>query len=261
MTVPPKWAINIKESFEHLPRAPIVEAVIDIQARPSQPLEESAVRSHLEARLDGYAFLHSQRMFRHELKPEGDQPANQTSRDLGWKGVRFRSADEKHLVRFDRDGFGFSRLEPYVGWAQLSDEGLRLWGVYRETAQPLEIHRVGLRFINSIQLPPGELRLEEHIEPAPHAPRDLDLPFQGFLHHDKLVVPGHPYAINLIRTIQPPPSTGGRGVAVIIDIDVFTTQGFDVDETVLVGHLQAMRWLKNKVFFGSVTDKTLESLR
>jgi uncharacterized protein (TIGR04255 family) len=85
------------------------------------------------------------------------------------------------------------------------------------------------------------------------------LPFHGFMHHDVLAVPGHPYAINVIRTIQTPPNTDAS--AVILDIDVFTLQPFQFREAILEERLPEMRWLKNKVFFGSVTPKALESFK
>jgi uncharacterized protein (TIGR04255 family) len=253
--------IKIAEGFEHLPHAPIVEAVIDIRARAAQKLEESSVRSNLEPRLDGYGFLDSRKEFHGEVKLEPGKPPSQVVRDLGWKGLRFRSSDEKHIVQFNRDGFAFSRLEPYVDWEQLSGEGLRLWSIFKELAQPVEIQRIGLRYINRIQLPPGELLFEDYIQPAPVSAYDLDLPFHKFMHHDTLAVPGHPYAINMIRTIQPPASAGSSGIALILDIDVFTGQAFEPDDTLLARRLLEMRWLKNKMFFGSITQKALAMFR
>ncbi len=155
----------------------------------------------------------------------------------------------------------FSRLEPYIDWEQLSGEGLRLWAIFKELAQPVEIRRVGLRFINRIQLPPGELRFEDYIQSPPAPPGGLELPFLGFMQHDTLAVPGYPFAVNVIRTIQPPPSAGASGIALIFDIDVFTTQAFELDNSVLSHRLLEMRWLKNKVFYGSITQKALEMFR
>ena len=252
--------INIGEPFEHLPHAPIVEAVIDIRARATQKMEESSARTYLEGRLEGYGFLDSRRAFHGEVRLEGGKPS-QAVRDLGWHGVRFRSSDGRHIAQFNLDGFVFSRLEPYEKWEQLSEEALRLWNVFKELAQPGEIQRIGLRFINRIHLPPGELRVEDYIQPAPTSPHGLDLPFHGFMHHDTLAVPGHPYAVNVIRTIQPPQTADALGVALILDIDVFTNQEFELNDVLLVRRLLEMRWLKNKAFFGSITKKALEMFR
>jgi uncharacterized protein (TIGR04255 family) len=256
-------AVDIKpeEKFENLPRAPIVEAVIEIRARATNTLEESSLRSALEPRLAGYSFLDSLREFHSEVKLEGGKPLTQKVSDVGWKGVRFRSSDEKHIVQFNRDSFVFSRLEPYLTWDQLFGESQRLWAIFKAVAQPADIQRIGLRYINRIKLPPGELRFEDFIQPAPSTPRELNLPFDGFMHYDTLAVPEHPFAINVIRTVQRPSGAGDAGVALILDIDVFTTQGFDVDDAFFGQRLLEMRWLKNKVFFGSITEKSLEMFR
>lgn len=264
MTTQATVEIKIDEAFELFPKAPIVEAVIDIRARATAGFEESSVRSNLEASLNGYSFLDSRREFRHEfqLEAKGEKPPSQKLHDLGWKGVRFRSIDEKHIAQFNRDGFVFSRMEAYTDWQQLSSEGLKLWTVFKDLAQPAEIHRIGLRFINRVLLPQGELSFADYMQPAPVPPVGMELPFQGFMHHDTLAVPGHSYAITVIRTIQAPPHSGGPGVALILDIDVFTTQVFELlDDAMLLHRLKEMRWLKNKVFFGSITEKARELFR
>lgn len=122
----------------------------------------------------------------------------------------------------------------------------------------VEVHRIGLRYVNRIQLPPDDPRFEDYLAPAPAPPPGLDVPFYGFLHQDMLAVPGHPYAINVIRTMQPPGAPGVQGFGLILEIDTFTTQEFELDRTVLEDRLLEMRWLKNKLFFGSVTSTAMK---
>src|SRR5207244_403675 len=104
-----------------------------------------------EDKLEGYKFLDSQREIQIDSKFEGGMPPRQIVSDLGWRGLRFRSVDEKHIVQFNRDGFVFSRLEPYTNWVNVSRGGLRLWDMFKEMAKPVAIHRIGLRYINRIQ--------------------------------------------------------------------------------------------------------------
>lgn len=259
-TIMTKLVIDTKERFQLVPRAPIVEAVIDIRARATVTLEEGSLKPLLEAKLGGYQFLDSQQQIRiqQEVSLQGGAPSGPIISDLGWKGLRFQSADKKHIVQFNRDGFVFNRLDPYQSWEQLYEEGMRLWRMYVGLAKPIEIHRIGLRYINRIQLPPDELRFEDYLEPAPVPPKGMALPFHGFMHQDTLAIPDYPYAINVIRTMQPPPAPGVQGFGLILDIDTFTTQEFKLDEAALKLRLLEMRWLKNKVFFGSVTPKAMK---
>lgn len=253
-------SINKKEQFQHLPHAPIVEAVIDIRARPEAAFEEAILKAQLEARLSGYRFLDSMQplQIQHTVNLQAGAPVGPIICEPGWQGLRFQSRDQRHIAQFNRDGFVFSRLEPYESWEQLYTEGMRLWAIYVELARPVEVHRVGLRYVNRIQLPPDDPRFEDYLAPAPAPPPGLEVPLYGFLHQDMLAVPGHPYAINVIRTIQPPGTPGVQGFGLILDIDAFTTQGFELDGAVLEERLLEMRWLKNKLFFGSVTSTAMK---
>ncbi len=252
--------IKTDEVFEIFPKAPIAEAVIEIRARAAKDIEETKLRAHLDAVLEGYQYLDSQRMLRHEVKMEKGKQTRQAVQDLGWKGIRYRSTDEKHIVQFNRDGFVFSRLQPYINWSEFKREGVKLWRLFSDFTQPVELHRIGLRFINKIGLPVDELDFEKYIKPAPVAPSGLDLPFFNYLHQDTLAVIGHPYGINIIKTIQRP-QTETEPFAIILDIDIFTVRAFELGEEKLDTRLEEMRWLKDKVFFGSITEKTKEMFR
>ncbi len=260
------FKIDLTESFPLLAGAPIVEAVIEVRARAEAPWEERAVTEALKTGLKDYPGVLSGRAIQLTMevalaagsaKPAA--PAKQLLDDMGWRGLRCESADKRQIAQFNRDGFVFSRLAPYESWDQFQREGLRLWELHRELAQPKEAQRLGLRFINRITIPRDGLRLEDYLEAPPKAPRDIDLPFASFLHHGTLTVPGYSYGINFVQTVQPPqgPETGG----LILDIDVFTTQPLDLEKDKLERYLAEMRWLKNKIFFGSITKTVLETFK
>lgn len=261
MSLPGTVRVDLEEQFPHLPHAPIVEAVIDIRGRAEAPWEESAIRAQLTAQLPGYSQLNSHREFRHEVRIAPGQEPQQALLDLGWKGLRLQSSDKLHIAQYYRDGFVFSRLQPYESWEQLVREGMRLWKIHREIARPPEVHRLGLRFINRILLPPKDVDFEDYLKLPPKPPDRLALPFHEFFHQETLAVPGYPYAINIIRTIQPPQPPEPDRVGIILDHDVFTLEPFQVQQEMLERRLAEMRWLKNRVFFGSITDKTLATFQ
>lgn len=253
------FKIDLTESFPLLSRAPIIEAVIGVTARAESVWEESAISDQFKQRLPEYPSLQTHREVRYEFKHAADAQPEQAVHDMGWRGLRCESADKLHIVQFNRDGFSFSRLKPYQSWGQFHQEGMRLWGLYNEVAQSAEIQRLGLRFINRIEFSPVEVKLENLLENPPKTPRGMRIPFEGFLQHNTFSVPGYPYGINLIQTVQPAQgSDDSRGV--ILDIDVFTTKPI-TDQDSIGQHLTNMRWLKNKVFFGSITTQTLELLK
>lgn len=253
--------IDLQETFPWLSRAPIVEAVIDLRARAQIEWDESAVREQLAARLSDYPAPHSQHVFRHELKVGPGKSAQAAIHDVGWQGLRFESQDKPHIVQFNRDGFVFSRLEPYKDWVQFRGEALRLWSAYSELAQPTEIQRLGVRFINRI-MPVEITKLADFLTQIPEHPENLALPLSSYLHQDTFDVPGHPYAVNMVQTIQPQPTSAGtESASLILDIDVFVTQPFEPVENLIKKRLAEMRWLKNKAFFGSIKKEAVKTFQ
>jgi uncharacterized protein (TIGR04255 family) len=250
--------IDTMEQFELLPRAPIVEAVIQVLARAETSWNEEGVFALLKPKLAEFQSVVLQASVRQHVMFSPALPPIISQENLG-RGVMGQSKDRR--VQFSREGLFFSKLQPYQSWNQFSGDALRLWNIYAEVARPLEMQRIGLRFINKIQLPPRELDFEKYIQPHPVPPVGLEPSFLGFFHQDTLGVPDHPYAINIVRTIQPPPNPLTDGSGLIIDIDAFTTQSFENGLGVLEQRLAELRWLKNKAMFVSVTPAALQLFR
>jgi uncharacterized protein (TIGR04255 family) len=254
--------LRLDETFPHLSNAPIVEAVVDLRARPEVSWEEPAITGQLKARLPDYPTVVSQREFQQQVKIHPNSAPESVTHDLGWKGLRLDTADKRHVAQFNRDGFVFSRLQPYEDWEQLVTEARRLWETYLEVARPSQIQRIAVRFINRIELPAQERRFEKYIKPYPKAPVGLPLPFAGFFSQDTLVVPGHPYVVNVVRTLQQPVAQDESGFAVILDIDVQTVDApMPLQKDKIDKRLTEMRWIKDKVFFGSITKFAVESFK
>lgn len=255
--------INLGETFEHFPKAPAIEAVLDIKARATVELTEQQLREAAQHHLPTYEFLDSQREIKHEVRfstTQGEE-IQQGLQDLGWKGMRFRSTDRRHIVNIHRDGMIFSRLSPYQDWDQFQKEGLRLWDFSTYLTKPETILRIGIRFINQIILPHAEVNFESYITSPPSPPEKMPMPFLGFMHQGIFQVPDSHYSIMITKTIQPPsPTTNGR-FALILDVDVFTNMPRPTTRSGLEACLKDMRWLKNKAFFGSITEKAKELFR
>ena len=80
-----------------------------------------------------------------------------------------------------------------------------------------------------------------------------------FVHQSLHDVPGQPYQINVVQTVQAPMPKPSEQWGLILDIDVGTTDALSCDDGALQDHLTRMHWLKNKAFFSLVTKKAIES--
>ncbi len=251
--------IDVNESFPTLAEAPIVEAIFDVRARAEGGWNRSHLRKQLESKLPEYPEFELRGEIEFQIASRADGSSEQIRREA-WRGVQVTSADRLHVAQFNRDGFVFSRLSPYSNWDQFRDEALRLWRIHAELAKPSEIHRFDVRFINRIALPIGESWLSNLLLRPPAPPKSLEVPIVNFFHQDTFSVPGYPYAVNRIQTIQFPSAKDDKESSLILDIDVATTQAFEPVENSFETRLVEMRWLKNKVFFGSVTAAVIQRL-
>jgi uncharacterized protein (TIGR04255 family) len=255
------FKITISDRFEHLPHAPIIEAIIDFRASATEPWDLPSLTEKLKEQLPDYPSFGVQQTWQTELRIVPGKSASAEKRDFA-QGLQFKSAEARQIATFHPAGFSFSRLYPYEDWEHLRDEAFRLWRIHQDLAKPNRVERVGLRYINRFEMPAGEDQFEDYISPYPVPPDGLKLPHAGFLHVDTFVTPGYPYIMNMVHTIQAAQQAGAQGNALILDIDVFTSQTpSSCDTNWLLERLAEMRWLKNKAFFGSVTPKALESFK
>jgi len=252
----PKFSINLNEEFPTLKAAPSIEAVIHWQAHAGKKLEPEALQAELTQRLPDYPILQAQQdvQFGATGAPDG---SSEFFQQVQWSGFRLQDEQNRHVAQFTLNGVAFSRLEPYEEWASFQTEAFRFWHIFLELAEPTVIQRLGVRYINRIPLGSGE-QPSQYLNTIPAPPSGLELTAESFFHQDTYLVPGYPYSINWVRTIQPTGADPADGRALIVDIDVFTQELLQLDQDTLAQRLQEMRWLKNKVFFSCITQHALE---
>jgi len=256
----PTFLIQPDEDFPPLAQAPVTEAVLELRGRAETPWEQKPISAALKEKLPEFARSESIREFVTEMHFPPDSPMAQRSEEVGWTGMRFHRTDGRQIVRFERDTFVFSQLAPYPGWDWFVTEALRFWSIHEEVAGPAEIARIGLRFINRITLTETGGDLEAILVVPPRQPDGLPLPMAGFLHRDQFSVPGHDYSVQITRAVQPAAEGTSNRPGLIIDIDVATSRPWTGNGEGLRKRLLDMRWLKNKAFFGSLTEAAKSQL-
>lgn len=255
----PKFSIDLNEEFSPLKSAPSIEAVIHWQAHASKILEPTDLRDALTQRLPDYPICNPQQSF--EINAIGSPDGtSEILHHTQWNGFRLQDSQNRHVVQFTPTGVTFSRLEPYETWKSFIAEALRFWNLFLELAEPNFIQQLGIRYINRIPLENGE-QPTFYLTDIPSRLPGLNLLSESFFHQDSYQIPDYPYRINWVRTIQPSGADPAGGRAVIVDIDVLTTEMLQLDQDTLTQRLIEMRWLKNKVFFSCITDPALQRFR
>ncbi len=255
-----KFQIELDQKFPRLSKAPITECVVEVRARATTDWKEDIITEPLKQKLPEYPSFKPETEFKAELTIKENTKADHSIKNMGLKGLVFNSGDKLQLARFHRDLFSFNRLKPYCDWERFSSEAIRLWNIHNDLAKPVEVQRVGLRFINQIEVSNDSFELEDYLKVSPKEPDGLDLPFANFYHKDSFLVSGYNYIINIIKTLKPSADPTDISKYIIIDIDVFTYKPIDINNICFENCLDEMRWLKNKAFFGTITEKTKEIL-
>jgi uncharacterized protein (TIGR04255 family) len=247
---------NFDEEFPRLKTAPIIEAVIYWQADVSKTYEQSEFANLLSERLPNY--VNSQSLFIQSIQAEGILGnTSKFSHETLWTGFKLDNLQNHYVAQFHQSGVVFSRLAPYEEWQSFLTEGISFWQVFQDIAQPTSLQRLGVRYINKIPLK-GNESASTYLEMLQPHPKDLEIPAESFFYQDTYKVPDSPYAVNWVRTMQQQVSTNNPELALILDIDAYTEAIVDLAEEHLVTQLNNMRWLKNKTFFGCITQTALE---
>lgn len=100
----------------------------------------------------------------------------------GLSAFQFLSTDEKEIVQVRTGGFSYNRLSPYTSLDDYLPEISRCWDVFRDLASPVQIRKIGLRYINRILLPlnQGVVKLDDYLKVSPNLPGDTSLQFSVF---------------------------------------------------------------------------------
>jgi uncharacterized protein (TIGR04255 family) len=256
MSLPDETTIDLAEEFERLPSAPIVEAVIHWKAPAGKSLGKDALRKELISQFGDYE-LREQQAFGAAMQASAD--AVELRQETRWSGFRLtgKGNTNPYVIQFKPNGVAFSRLKPYDRWGSFVEAAMPFWDAYLALAEPPVIERLGVRFINQITLI-DDGAPSDYLRDIPAPPRVLGLSSERFFHQDTYRVSGYPYHINWVRTVQP---TQSADELLIVDIDVWTERIQSLERGVLAKHLAEMRFLKNKLFFSSMTERALENFR
>lgn len=251
------FTLNLNDEFRQLSRPPIVEAVIHWQARATNALDPEALDSVLRQQFPQYPIhepMQRVRVSAELSEREAIDPVVRHSK--GWLGIRLKSEDQRYVVQFLRDGLIFSRAKDYENWESFSTGAKEAWKSFLEIANPSEIQRLGVRYINHFATA-TPTTLGKFLREPPTQPSEL--PLEEFVYQSTFSVPEHPFGVRVIKIMQPSMPGLQNSSGLFLDIDIFSTKPILNDPELLDDTLVKMRWLKNKVFFTLLTDSVLDS--
>jgi uncharacterized protein (TIGR04255 family) len=253
MTDTPK-GLSAVHIHRHYSKAPIKEAIVDFQIDPPSGLTVERLENITAFRTLGYT--ESRKLFigRVEGKLEAGQLTAKA--EQGQTGTQFFGADGKHVVQLRVNGFTFSRLAPYQSWEQVRDEAKKLWAIYRDVVGSAPVRRVGLRYVNQLDLPSTLRDFRDYIRTYPEISTELHQQLLTFVM--QVIIPQPDIGGMLIlNEALVPPSTPDLA-SVVLDIDLYKEGLQSLPDEEIWNVLEVLRVRKNVVFEGCITNSTRE---
>lgn len=241
-------------TWPKLSASPIVEGLIDIRVEPAAGadlLKIKAASDDLAAEFPSRQDMH---MFVAQFNLAPELGATTMTTGDGPRGVVLRSVDDKWVVQFRLDGMTVSRLQPYCSWKDLVEKASTLWALYSAAAKPFKIVRVATRFLNRVPLPVGESLERTFLTNFAIGPA-LPQAVAGYLL--RVVLPFEDQRAVAVVT----QSLEANGTECILDLDVFSERPDGVADAEVWSELGRLREVKNRLFFGSLTETALERFR
>jgi len=237
----------------HLDNAPIKEALIDLQvALPDKTKTEELISLYDQFK-SGYPDKKALNRGEFGFHFDEEQQAKAIM-DQSVIGYRFSSDDERQVLQYRKDGFTFSRLDPYQDWEQMRDEALRLWKIYVESISPSLITRLATRYINIIEIPYGS-NLGEYLTAPPKIPDGLNNEISGFLTRVEIHEPAIGARGLITQTLEKSPE---EKASIVLDIDVSMYGRYELDNDKYLECLEQLHDYKNEIFFASLTESAME---
>lgn len=171
--------------------------------------------------------------------------------------VQFPSEDGKQLVGVGQDQISVHVMSPYPGWENFRSKILEALDAYRRIAEPTGIKRIGLRYINKIELPGDKpIDLNTFFVSAPSFPDGFQGQMVNFVSRREFVYNDTP--IKMLLTFASMQAATGK-FNFLLDLDMIWEQReepLSLDRAIeMVDDLRAR---ERDAFEFLITDRTRE---
>ena len=249
---------GIVTAVRDLSRPPITEAVIDVQFVPNADVGidtfEAVVKQLFV--IPG-AMMQRRHMLEAVLKTTGLN----TAPDLSASSHKLQSlvisnAASNRIVSVAPDRLSVAHRAPYGGWDSILAFAEESFRKFVDALKPPRVKRIAARFTNVISAEGPEVDLDEYVTWSVGKPDAIELPIIEFSHRTVLYQEEQElFGIVIFKSQKNADKTKA---SFVIDIDAFCHVDIETSFDVVAERLAAIRQYKNYIFFGMMTEKTLE---
>jgi len=231
-------------------KPPITEAVLDFRVKVPAGFED------LAAFADRVAGRYPTRQQLQNIEVKLDGEARQIGLKHTTQGFRLTSEDQADICIAGAEGLTTSRLAPYIGWDRLLDTWRQNWAAWTKATHSSVPKRIGLRYINRIDVPQpqGEsVDFGEYVALQIRSPKVTDEPLLGYGMQLQFQSrrPKWNVSINCGKIANSPII---NHISFLLDIDVYRDEDIPTAQKRLEEILEEAHGLKNELFEVMITD-------
>ena len=237
------------------PNPPIQEALVVFQF---QPVEQGGWNWTVPGRL----WMHMNEVYDGEPRSEHVVTVNaqQQARQMaaaaagGVGRVFLTRKDQSGLVGIAPNQLSVHVLRPYPGWKEFRPRIERVLSEYPEVHADALVSRVGLRYVNRIDIPAGNIEMSQWFTASPGLPPGLEQTMAGLMSKvDTVFDDGARMSITLAAV----PSADESVASFLLDLDMHMALGEPVPlDADLRGRIDALHAREGDAFEAMITDET-----
>ena len=235
---------------------PITEAVCEFRFEPSQTWDSTFFGLIYDRLKRDFPKKQQEAGVKFEV---GQQPAGMLQQVVSAAPPRmkFLSDDERSLVQLASDVISINKLKPYDKWENFKAVILRSLAAYNEVNNPKGIRRIGIRYINRIEIPETQVQIEDYLTAVPRLPEQIPQIYHVWLQRVEVPFP----RINGLLILQ---SGSLRkkdikdidGIAFLLDLDFIVAAPEPIAVSSAAQMIEVAHNEVEEAFEACITDKT-----
>jgi len=229
---------------------PIMEALCEFQFDPSSPWDLAVPGLVYEKLGDPFRKRRLAKVFEASISggPEGIEQQVKTA-----DRMQFLRDDERALIQVGPNLLAINHLKPYPTWQEFLPLIRQGFDAYLAAANPKGIQRIGLRYINRMEIPGERIELEDYFEFRPFVAPRLPQDFGPFIVGVQIPYEDSSDTLRLqlaSATVETP-----HTVPVMLDLDYFLAQPGRVSPDRVFEWVEVAHSHVEEVFEACITDR------
>lgn len=167
--------------------------------------------------------------------------------------MQFRRVDGSALLQVAPHLLAVNQLRPYHTWPQFKNMILEAYATYLEIAHPAGIERIGLRYINQIDLPEKRPEINRVLKVLPSFPVGYPEKYGNLLMRAEF--PFDAERELLILVLASTSQSGASDLHFILDIDYAMPKTSEIGQNKIAEGLERAHSRIEEVFEASITDE------